>query len=148
MRADKRRTGAALCDDERRNSLMLRRLLSILLFAATLLPLVAPMLSSGAMAQSTLPACCRRGGKHQCGMIGEAVQGAMKQTAFRVPLEQCPYRQHSLGAVHLQTFTPRVTTAPVTGVLHAPSAIAQVECLRRISFDRSRQKRGPPSLNS
>jgi hypothetical protein len=133
---------------------MLRRLLSILLFAATLLPLIAPVFSSGAMAQSTLPACCRRGGRHQCAMLGDqsmqmagaTQEAAMNQPGFRTPLEQCPYRQRSLGAVHLQTFTPRVTSAPIAGMLHAPSLTARAECLWRISFDRSRQKRGPPAF--
>jgi hypothetical protein len=141
-----------VCDDGNRNSIMLRRLLSILVFAATLLPLIAPVLSSGAMAQSTLPACCRRGGKHACAMLGDPSMqkagAALTQPGFRTPLEQCPYRQCSLGAVHLQTFTPGVPSAALAGMLRPPSVTAQAECLWRISFDRSRQKRGPPSLVS
>jgi len=132
---------------------MLRRLLSILLFGATLLPLIAPMLSTGAMAESMLPACCRRDGKHHCMMsaaaraiiLGETNDGAV---SVGTPPEQCPYRQRSLVAVHLQVFTPAATATHSAFLLHAPSAAAQAECLRRISFDRSRQKRGPPSLLS
>ena len=131
---------------------MLRRLLSILLFGATLLPLIAPMLSTGAMAQSALPACCRRGGRHLCsmsvaeraGMTGEQNSVASKAVRFKTPLERCPYRQNSLGAVHLQIFVPGAILAHSTYGLRVPSAAAQAECLRRISFDRSRQKRGPP----
>jgi hypothetical protein len=135
---------------------MLRRLLSILLFGATLFPLIAPILSSGAMAQSTLPACCRRTGKHHCAMSAEATamlmgdqnSGASKSTRVSAPCEKCPYSQRSLGAVHLQVFTTTAIVSPRACVLHAPSAAAQAECLRRISFDRSRQKRGPPSILS
>lgn len=132
---------------------MLRRLLSILLFGATLLPLIAPMLSTGAMAQSTLPACCRRGGKHHCMMSAAAraiMLGETNDGAVRVgtPPEQCPYRQHSLVAAHLQVFTPSSAATHTAFLLRASSASAQAECLRRISFDRSRQKRGPPSLLS
>jgi hypothetical protein len=135
---------------------MLRRLLSILLFGATLLPLVAPILSSGAMAQSTLPACCRRAGKHHCAMsaatttnlIGDKTDSASRHVRVSAPCEKCPYSQRSLGAVHLQVFTAAAIVSPRACVLHAPSATAQAECLRRISFDRSRQKRGPPSLLS
>jgi hypothetical protein len=132
---------------------MLRRLLSILLFGATLLPMIAPMLSTGAMAESTLPACCRRGGKHHCMMSAAAraiMLGETNDGAVRVgtPPEQCPYRQHALVAAHLQVFTPAATATHSVFLLHAPSAAAQAECLRRISFDRSRQKRGPPSLLS
>jgi hypothetical protein len=131
---------------------MSRRLLSILLFWATLFPMVAPALTTGAMGQSTLPACCRRGGKHHCVMSPEvrALLLGESNGAIRLgtPPEKCPYRQHSLVAVHLQVFTPGAAATPAAFLLHEPSAVAQAECLRRISFDRSRQKRGPPSLLS
>ena len=130
---------------------MFRRLLSTLLFAATLLPLIAPMLSSGAMAESMLPACCRRVGEHHCAMSPEEramIMGddGMKTVRVSTPPEKCPRCPHSLGAVHLQVFVPEATTAHFAGLVRRPSATTQAECLRRISFDRSRQKRGPPSL--
>jgi hypothetical protein len=130
---------------------MQRRLLSILLFWATLFPLIVPALTTGAMGQSTLPACCRRGGTHHCNMspefraLLERLDGSTRISA--VP-EQCPYRQHSLAAVHLQTPTPGASASYAAFSLQEPSPAAQAECLRRISFDRSRQKRGPPSLLS
>jgi hypothetical protein len=135
---------------------MSRRLLSILLFWATLLPMIAPMLSTGAMAESSLSACCRRGGKHHCAMsaeeraqmMGEQNDGASKTAGMSAPPEKCPYSQHSLGAVHLQVFTPEATAMHSVIALQEASAAEQAECLRRISFDRSRQKRGPPSLLS
>ena len=131
---------------------MQRRLLSILLFWATLFPMVAPALTTGAMGQSTLPACCRRGGKHHCMMSPEVRALLMGESnaalRFGTPPEQCPYRQHSLAAVHLPVFTPGAAATPAAFLLHEPSAATQAECLRRISFDRSRQKRGPPSLLS
>ena len=80
----------------------MRRLLSILLFWATLFPMVAPALTTGAMGQSTLPACCRRDGKHHCMMspeeramlMGEGENGAIRVGA---PPEQCPY----LSLIHI-----------------------------------------------
>jgi hypothetical protein len=131
---------------------MQRRLLSILLFWATLFPLIAPALSSGALGQSTLPACCRRDGKHHCQMSPE-FQALMQReldgpTRVGTRPDPCPYRQRSLAASHLQTLASADTTTQAPFALHAPSAAAQAECLRRISFDRSRQKRGPPSLLS
>ncbi len=131
---------------------MPRRLLSILLFWATLFPLIAPALSSGAMGQSTLPACCRRGGKHHCMMSPEmrALMLGEQDGSTRVgtPPEQCPYRQHSLAASHLQVFTSRAAATHPAFLLRQPSVAKQAECLRRIAFDRSRQKRGPPALLS
>jgi hypothetical protein len=131
---------------------MSRRLLSILLFWATLFPMVAPALASGAMGDSMLPACCRRGGMHHCMMSPEEratlireLEGAVR---FGTPPEQCPYRQHAVVAAHLQVYTAGATATHAAFLLREPSIAAQGECLRRISFDRSRQKRGPPSLHS
>jgi hypothetical protein len=129
---------------------MQRRLLSILLFWATLFPLIAPALTTGALEQSTLPACCRRAGKHHCEMSPEVRALLLHEdngsTRIGAKPEQCPYRQRSLAATHLQTVASGAATTPAAFALHEPSRAAQAECLRRISFDRSRQKRGPPSL--
>jgi hypothetical protein len=129
---------------------MQRRLLSILLFWATLFPSFAPALTTGALAQSTLPACCRRGGQHHCEMSPEVRALLMHEDNGSVRIgakpEQCPYRQRSLTATHLQTLTPGTGPTQAAFSLHEPSPAAQAECLRRISFDRSRQKRGPPTL--
>jgi len=129
---------------------MQRRLLSILLFWVTLFPSIAPTLTTGALGQSTLPACCRRGGQHHCEMSPEARALLLHEdngsTRVGVKPEQCPYRQRSLGATHVQTLASGAAPTYATSSLHEPSPAAQAECLRRISFDRSRQKRGPPSL--
>ena len=131
---------------------MQRRLLSILLFWATLFPMIAPALTTGAMGQSTLPACCRRGAQHHCEMSPEARALLLHEddgsTRIGAKPEQCPYRQRSLAATHLQTLTPGVGATHAAFSLHEPSPAAQAECLRRVSFDRSRQKRGPPSFLS
>ncbi|WP_158785545.1 hypothetical protein [Granulicella sp. L46] len=129
---------------------MQRRLLSILLFWATLFPSFAPALTTGAMGQSTLPACCRRGAQHHCEMSPEARALLLHEpdgsTRINAKPQQCPYRQRSLGATHLQTLTLGAAPTQAAFSLHEPSPAAQTECLRRISFDRSRQKRGPPSV--
>lgn len=130
----------------------MRRLLSILLFWATLFPMVAPALTTGAMGQSTLPACCRRGGQHHCMMSTEERAFLMRELEgplrFGTPPEECPYRQHAVVAAHLQVYTPGATATHPAFLLREPSVMGQAECLRRISFDRSRQKRGPPVLLS
>ena len=131
---------------------MQRRLLSMLLFWATLFPLIAPALTTGALGQSTLPACCRRAGQHKCAM-SPAFRALLQRdldgsTRISAQPEPCPYRQRSLAASHLQTLTLGSAATQATAALHEPSTAAQAECLRRISFDRSRQKRGPPSLFS
>jgi hypothetical protein len=134
----------------------MRRLLSILLFGATLFPSIAPLLSSGAMAESRLPACCRRAGKHHCGMIaeeramtmGDNAKPSPKSARFTPPLEKCPYGQRSVAPTPLQGFTSATIATQAAANLEQPAPAARAECLRRISFDRSRQKRGPPALLS
>ncbi len=127
----------------------MRRLYSILLLGAFLLPFLAPALSAGATAESQLPACCRRNGRHHCAMSAAArammASADAKQHGFRAPLERCPYQQHSLGVVHHESSAVHAPGVTTVALLREPSAAAQAECLRRISFDRSRQKRGPPA---
>jgi hypothetical protein len=134
-------------------ALMLRRLLSILLFAATLLPLAAPLLSMGASAEMSLPACCRRDGKHHCAMSTDeramlmGDEGASKTLRVSAVCSMYPHGQSSVAAVHLSGFVPETRGLQTRGAVRGPSAVLQAECLRRISFDRSRQKRGPPAIS-
>jgi hypothetical protein len=126
----------------------MRRLLCICLFTAILLPFFAPLLSMGAMAETVLPACCRRDGKHHCMGDMAATTSADGQQRAQAPREMCPYQQRAL-------VTERHELSPVAvmadcAVMHLQSLLApsQAECLRCISFDRTRQKRGPPTLFS
>jgi len=126
---------------------MLQRLLSIVLFAATVLPTAAPVLLAGPMAAASVPLCCRRNGAHHCdGMMSMGLaQAASGQPTARAPRMQCPFQQRSLGAAHLQTFAVAPAANETVGLLREPAPAAQAECLRRIAFDRARQKRGPPA---
>ena len=133
---------------------MLRRLLSILLFWATLFPMIASALSVGAMGQSTLPACCRRGGKHHCMMSPEARALMMRELsgAIRVgtPPEQCPYRQHSLVAAHLRVFTPGAAAAHAAflgwpSVTIIPADLEKSKIAMAAIFARLRYPSGPAS---
>jgi hypothetical protein len=124
----------------------MQRLLSFCLFAVTLLPLLAPMISAEAEAQDGVPVCCRRGGAHHC-MGGMAVAGD-GVAQVRGPRVMCPYQQRAVTAVHHEQMGIVAAAGSVVVGVRAPGVVAQAECLWRISFDRSRQKRGPPSLNS
>lgn len=131
---------------------MLRRLLSVLLFGAILLPLIAPMLSVGGTAQSIVPACCRREGRHHCAMSEADRAKLMGEVAgearWGAACDMAPYRQAALGAIHLQVLASGAGGTQVAVAVGSPSAAEQAECLRRIAFDRARQKRGPPRLFS
>jgi hypothetical protein len=137
-----------LCDNAGDTTFMLRRLLSIVLFAATVLPAAAPMLLAGSLAESSVPMCCRRNGAHHCDGMMAMTQAASGQTTARAPQMKCPFQQRALGAVHLQSFTVASVATEATGLLREPAPAAQAECLRRIAFDRARRKRGPPAART
>jgi hypothetical protein len=110
---------------------MRRSLASLVLFlqlAGFALPFV--------QGQQAIPACCRRGGPHHCGM-------PLPVDGFRSTRTNCPYRH----------FTA-ITTHSVTALRVQRDAIIPASCwqgsLRSASPDISRyvagnaQKRGPP----
>jgi len=113
----------------------MRRLLSLAILLVLALPLVAPAL--GQQAETRLLLCCRKGGMHQC-MSAETSATPMLRThcpaAPRVATT-APAGAWSCGALRL---------AAADGALVAPR-VGQVEAGYRISFHRSRQKRGPPA---
>jgi hypothetical protein len=108
------------------------------------LPLIAPLFASGP-AEASLPACCRRNGKHHCMMAA----GMTGEVPLREPTvaEKCPYSPFAGLALMLpHAFALRGTPA-MAGQAVTPAAIAcDAETGYRISAERTRQKRGPPSL--
>jgi hypothetical protein len=100
------------------------------------LPLVAP--AFGQQAQHKLLLCCRMGGAHHC----------MTITISDSPMahERCPAIPEASTAAHADSW--------IAGSEFSAEAVQSVEALRvrqveagyRISFHRSRQKRGPPAV--
>ena len=128
----------------------LRRLLPILLLVVFMLPLFAPLLAFGQGKGADLPACCRRNGKHHCALgMAEKSQLAAHDTApkWAAPLDRCPYCPASLASGQLhETFAAPPAQAFYAQISSHPAGVAQTESRRRISRDRSRQKRGPPTF--
>lgn len=123
----------------------MRRALAIFLMVGFSLPLIAPLFAS-AYAESSLPACCRRDGKHHC-MMAEAMGQAPSRD--RTVTEKCPYAPfagvalmipHAMAAAY-----HRVATAGPAG---QAAIVGDALAGYRISADRTRLKRGPPSFLS
>jgi len=113
--------------------------------ASSLLLLFSFLLSSPLIlawdADSNLPACCRRAGRHACVMQGQSSSG---------PAVQAPRCASFPGAQTIPSSSktallPNLRTI-VQGIPMQASPPQQAESLRHVSFDRSGQKRGPPSL--
>jgi hypothetical protein len=112
---------------------------------AILLALVfggAPILPAFASSvESTLPACCRKTGKHRC-----MLRMGSSDVSFAAIGEKCPYSPHATAAMHVETFTPTLSQAIFAGIVRHPSVSPQTEAGYRASHLRSKQKRGPPSF--
>ena len=121
---------------------LMRRILSLAMLLVFCFPLIAPLFASGP--ETSLPACCRRDGAHHCSM-GTAMLGMQGGTRWSSLQSKCPNYPKAVtvaGVGHWFLVKPQMQFADV--VAH-PSARPQTEARYRISFGRSRQKRGPPS---
>jgi hypothetical protein len=114
-----------------------------LLLALFSLMLAVPLIASDS--QDSLPSCCRRDGKHHC-TTGMSAESAVEQAEFGAVSEKCPYLPLSFATDHSQLSSMLVpTTIFYAELRHHPAVHAQTESKARISFARTRQKRGPPS---
>ena len=118
----------------------MRRLLANSLLLLLFVPSVLPLFGARAV-DASLPACCRRTGKHHCMMYMQWMQ----QRVFRTFHEKCPYNIAPPAVMVLPPFKPSAPASIFAGIQRYPSIAAQAEAQLRISFDRSRQKRGPPA---
>jgi hypothetical protein len=119
-----------------------RRAIAFSLMVLFSLTLIAPLFAPDA--DANLPACCRRNGKHHC-MMRMMERTAGNQRGFTTITEKCPCGPASACAVHSPTYKPKAREEFYAEVVRHPARAPQTEALYRISFLRSRQKRGPPT---
>ena len=123
----------------------MRRISASSLLAAICFWLIAPLVLAGG--EANLPACCRRNGAHHCAMSSEdaSADGAVwhstgsKCSSFPAASE-APSRA-ALAA-------SRNCAAIVTAMVRQSSVPQRAEVIYRLSFSRSRHKRGPPVILS
>jgi hypothetical protein len=101
------------------------------------LPLLLPS------AESVLPECCRRNGKHHCVMV--TAESANAAPAFTTIKAKCPYCPAIAISTQAHAGTISMSAAIFAGLVQHPAVSPQIEASYRISHDRARQKRGPPS---
>jgi hypothetical protein len=122
--------------------LRVRRILSLSLLLLFSLPLISPLVAADA-AEMSLPACCRRDGKHHCRMVQRDANGRIGFQAAAVH-ERCSNYPAAPIRPRIDFSSDEGRAVLFAEVVIHPSGVAQTEVRRCISFDRSRQKRGPP----
>ena len=120
----------------------MRRISAIVLMALLSFPLISPAVFASD-ADSKLPACCRRGGKHACAMMESQ---SAQSSGPTVQASGCPFFPTAKAVpVSRSLCLPRISRAIFTGFVSHPASRLQTEALCRISYSRAGQKRGPPN---
>ena len=123
----------------------LRKLLALALLAVFGLPFVTPLLAFAASGDSSLPACCRRVGRHHCAMLQATQTKAASATPeFNSPLQKCPFAPATTSPLHDSRVALPPSRVSFDRPLAARTGNAQATAWMRVVRLRSRYKRGPP----
>lgn len=124
----------------------MRRAFAILLTMLVSLPLILPAFVSGANVK--LPACCRKNGKHGCGMtnIAKVVSDSTHPSIGSVKAKCPSYPSSNSGPATSVAFNHDTAQLFFAEAVSHPAPRAQAEARYRISFTRASQKRGPPAF--
>jgi hypothetical protein len=134
---------------------VVRRILAILIVVLTGLPAIAPLFALGGGSDLNRPACCRRDGKHHCMLMdmdestssSALASGVTKSVKSAYIGERCPYGSKAMPVTVHPDWTLATASAIFAGVVAHPAAAPQQDAKRRVSTDRSSQKRGPPAIS-
>jgi len=123
-----------------------RRLWAALLLCVFSVPLITPLLAR--QPERKLPSCCRRGGKHGCGMmaramgLAEALPGTAGLRGTKAPCPLFPSGKASPATVAHFALPPlRVMPGDTVLIAAAPNHDAPPPSP---AFRRGSRKRGPP----
>jgi hypothetical protein len=122
----------------------MQRVIAILLLVLFCSLAGEPLFAASSGGESNLPACCRRDGKHHCAM-GMTRETESSERHISTIGEKCPCCPASAAAIHDQPFSAPPSMVFYAALVSHPSSQVQTRAQARISFDRSRQKRGPPA---
>jgi hypothetical protein len=121
----------------------MRRALAIALLIAFSSPLVVPLFAATRDPEASLPACCRRHGKHHCSMM-MAMLATDRGPAFQAP--PCPFYPTATTPPRLATASLSTSLPPVIGALRTSAPLAPTPRRAHGFTVSSNLKRGPPAL--
>jgi hypothetical protein len=108
------------------------------------LSLIAPAVFASS-AESKLPACCLRAGKHHCGMAG----GVQTRSGPAAGASKCIFFPSTTSVPASQMAgLPGISRVMAAGIFSRAASLSRTESRSRISYSQAGQKRGPPSLFS
>ena len=119
----------------------MRRTLASILLAVFSFPLISLVLRANAA--SNLPSCCRREGKHHCSMDSADPSSGLALKAIQPKCANYPATSAAPANWNLALFKDSLSIS--ASLVSYPSLQARAEAQYRVSFSRSRQKRGPPT---
>jgi hypothetical protein len=122
----------------------MRRALAWFLLLVFSFPLIAPAVLADA--ESSLPECCRRGGKHHCAMRTDGARSS-QDVALASAQPKCPSYPGALAPAGGYAAILNKSGANFDAIVSHPAIQLQTEAGYRISLGRSSQKRGPPVLS-
>lgn len=119
-----------------------RTLSAIVLSILMGLPIAAPLFASS---EPTLPACCRRNGKHHCMKpAGPAKESGSAPSISRTGMK-CPQFPEMIGVTVHGQLGLCTSAAVFAEIISHPAVSPQTVSNYRVSLVRSHQKRGPPT---
>jgi hypothetical protein len=123
-----------------------RRFLAIAVLLFIGLPMISPLLALSSATDANVPACCRRDGKHHCMLksMGQMDGSDSPGINFGMLSERCPVCPKALPVATQHPFALEPASAVLAELFAHPASLPQTQAKFRVSFSRSRQKRGPP----
>ncbi len=124
----------------------MQRLIAILLLVILSAPLGEPLFGFSSDLGDSVPICCRRDGTHHCA-LHKTMEMAQPANQVKAITAKCPYCPWATVTAQGHFSVLRDGGIFYASVLSHPAISAQTEAGFRISFDRARQKRGPPTTS-
>ena len=114
----------------------MQRISAVLLLALFSFPLISPAVFADA--DSKLPACCRRDGKHRCARMSIVDQQESSGLAVKSAQQKCPYfPKASAVPAYSKTVLLKATLTIFAPIVSHPAIQSQTEVRYRTSLSRS-----------
>jgi hypothetical protein len=124
----------------------MRRAIAISLVLLFGLPPISPLFAQGPDGMSTLAACCRRNGAHQCALTMEQAMALAQGTYFTAVPDCCPQYPKAVSPAPHQHLSFNAAALLFAEAVSHSAARPQTEAWARVASDGARQKRGPPAV--